>query len=480
MVTKVYDALAPLWQQLQDEIASASAQQSSLDDPHRVCFVGRFKTGKSRLINALVGADVLPYNTDECTAQLVEMVHGNQDEATRLDSHDLDTAAAHPLTDAEFRRAVDLTAISSDEKKEEDASFRRYIPSSLLQSVKLLDTPGFDGPNSETRRRAEKVRERAIQQSRLCVLVLSAGLSADDMKCALLVQQHGAELIVVLNQSDKYDAEQRQEMKEQIVSGLQQEMGMKPSFFACSALWQNGSEQDKRALEHQRRYFDDEDEAEWHQWDALIACLSRGIEGEKHLRLLTTISHVFDLAAQVNAQYDISRQAEATFLDHLPRWRNLMPSLVGQTVLILAVDAAKSKKPLPWKRLQPFGIVPDALAPPNIMPTDNLGKLFNLFTSMAAETLNIAENSHDAKLYRALISGILAFLASMEKNYNFPSAKLVILKSISNRANWYSQPLRKNFTYKEALLEIQTLWNNPQAMNDDCARIRKRLAAAMA
>ena len=186
MSITVYDALAPLWQEFQSVLTLAQKQGQSLSHLPRVCFVGRFKTGKSRLINALVGADILPYDTDECTGQLIELVHWKSKQAYRLlDPNlattyrllgfDLDSAQEKPLTPKEFHDAVDLTQMSDKEKLEAaNTAFRCYVSSPLLHSVRLVDTPGFDGPNPETRRRAEQAREQAVRQSSLCVLVITS------------------------------------------------------------------------------------------------------------------------------------------------------------------------------------------------------------------------------------------------------------------------------------------------------------------
>ena len=56
----VYDSIAPVWQEFQNALTAVETLGQSRNALPYVCFVGRFKTGKSYLINALVGADAAP------------------------------------------------------------------------------------------------------------------------------------------------------------------------------------------------------------------------------------------------------------------------------------------------------------------------------------------------------------------------------------------------------------------------------------
>jgi GTP-binding protein EngB required for normal cell division len=456
--------------------------EHSRDALPRVCFVGRFKTGKSYLINALVGADVLPHDTDECTAHLVELAYGSCERASRLSGYDLDTAQETPLTTEQFKRAVDLTQMSEEEQqKVEDSAFRYYLPNSLLASCRLIDTPGFDGTNPEVRQRAEKAREQAIQQSSLCVLVVDKDAGEDQIKYARLIQQFAVPLVVVLNKSDQYDVEQIEEIQDRTISDLEQKVGVTPPFFACSARWQTNSAEDRAAIQYQRRYYDDENETEWHQWNALVKHLSRPQIGEKHGVLLTAIYHALELAAQVSGEYDLTRQAEAVFLNYLPRWRVEMSSLVGKVVLELAVTAAQSGKPLPWTRLRNFGIVPEDLAPKSLLPLETIEYLSSLYAETASEVVELAWSQHSAVLYRLVLSTQASWAVLLKIDSRAISELSQTVKRDKEDAEWYSQPLRTDFSYEEALVSLQSRWQAaPYTMDTDSARLRTRLAAALA
>ena len=483
MSITVYDSIAPVWQEFQNALTAVETLGQSRNALPYVCFVGRFKTGKSYLINALVGADILPHNTDECTAHLVELAYGSCERASRLIGYDLDTARETPLTPEQFKEAVDLTQMSDEEKqKVEDAAFRYYLPNPLLGFCRLIDTPGLDGPNPKVRQRAEKAREQAIRQSSLCVLVVNKNAGEDEIKCARLIQQYAVPLVVVLNKSDQYDVDEIEEIQDKTVSDLEQKVGVTPPFFACSALWQSSSVEERKSIKEDReRYRDDKDAAEWHQWDALVKHLSQPRIGEKHSVLLRAIHHVLGLARRVVEEYDLTRQAEAGFLDDLPRCQAKMPSLVGRTVLDLAISAAQSGRPLPWKRLQNFGIVPEDLAPKSLLPIGAIQALGILYSEIFSEIAELAWEQHSAVLYRVILSDRVSWDVFLKLDSKSISGLSQMLVRYREDASWYSQPLRTDFSYEEALESLRLRWKTaPHTMSTDSTRLRARLAAALA
>ena len=67
----------------------AEARQHLTSDAFRLMVVGEFKRGKSTLINALLGQDVLPAKLAPCTAVITEVKHGDRPQAV-LHHSDLD------------------------------------------------------------------------------------------------------------------------------------------------------------------------------------------------------------------------------------------------------------------------------------------------------------------------------------------------------------------------------------------------------
>lgn len=478
----VYEALTPLWQDFENKLADTGLKKRALRRPQRICFVGRFKTGKTRLINALVGADILPYDTDECTAQMVELAKDSRDGAARLTTSILDNASEERITLEQFNRCVNLTTMSGEERIELEATaFRRYLNHPLLETARLVDTPGFDGPNPETRKRAKRAREQALAQSELCVLVVSAGLSEDDLECARMVRDHGVSMVVVLNHSDKYDSEDLQDIRDQIVSDLDREINIRPQFFGCSALWQIGTEQQKTEIAAKRRFFDYEDESQWHEWGALVSRLSRRRRGVgRHVSLLTDIHNALKLAARLRDEYVQVRQAEFHFPIERARWERMMPLPLGPLVLEMSIKAAIGGTPLPWHLLRNFGITPDLVAPaaPDIAAKET--SLIAMFSEVLKEAVQIGLDDDTSALFDSLAAEVSALVA-LARKYSWSSSDPISdLEACVQELEWFSRPPRANFSYSRALTDLRVRWEcRPAAMDENCSRTRTRLAAAL-
>lgn len=113
--------------------ARLRALHAHLHSPVRIALVGRVNAGKSTLLNALVGLRVAPTNEVECTRVATWYRFGAP---ARIDVVAFDKQySTIPLSDRlpdEFGRAL------------EDIDFvAAYVPSAILRSYELIDTPGL-------------------------------------------------------------------------------------------------------------------------------------------------------------------------------------------------------------------------------------------------------------------------------------------------------------------------------------------------
>lgn len=129
------------------EHASITAMTRRLDEPLRVAIAGRVKAGKSTLLNALVGERLAATDAGECTTVLTWYVGGL---AAR--------AWAHPRRGAPrqlpFERVDGRTALGLGPFR--PAELQRVVvevPSSRLDRLTLIDTPGIGSVNEEVSRR---------------------------------------------------------------------------------------------------------------------------------------------------------------------------------------------------------------------------------------------------------------------------------------------------------------------------------------
>lgn len=127
--------------------------QSMADDiaqqTYRVAFIGEFKRGKSSLINALLGTDVLPMDILPMTASVIRICHGAERRIFvhfkdgHSEEHTLEDLADFATKDSAKHREI------ADKVREIEVVF----PSVLGRShIEILDTPGINDDTDTTRK----------------------------------------------------------------------------------------------------------------------------------------------------------------------------------------------------------------------------------------------------------------------------------------------------------------------------------------
>jgi hypothetical protein len=120
-----------------------------LSGPLRVAIAGRVKAGKSTLLNALVGERLAPTDAGECTRLVTRYRRGPGYEVV-AQRHD---GSREPLA---FQRAAGRLDVRLGGVVERDVAFVDVAwPTSALESITLIDTPGLasidDGNSRRTR-----------------------------------------------------------------------------------------------------------------------------------------------------------------------------------------------------------------------------------------------------------------------------------------------------------------------------------------
>ncbi|HME77198.1 MAG TPA: dynamin family protein [Mycobacterium sp.] len=139
LVAKVESALDAVAPYLGDtDHAALAALSDRLTTPLRVALVGRVNSGKSTLLNALVGQRVAPTNETECTQVATWFRFGAP---ARVEVFGLDKKVSilpvrHRLPDELGRPASEIDYVIA------------HIPSALLREYELIDTPGLGTMNS--------------------------------------------------------------------------------------------------------------------------------------------------------------------------------------------------------------------------------------------------------------------------------------------------------------------------------------------
>lgn len=124
-----------------------------LQGPLRIAIAGRVKAGKSTLLNALVGARVAPTDAGECT-KIVSWYRNGQ--LYEVDAHLRDgTTRRLQFTRHEGSLEVDIGDLTNDDVDHLEIRW----PTSRLEHVTLIDTPGLESLNDENSRRTRDFLE---------------------------------------------------------------------------------------------------------------------------------------------------------------------------------------------------------------------------------------------------------------------------------------------------------------------------------
>ena len=144
-------AVIDVLERLEQEEPALSPQlraiRERVEGPLRVAIAGRVKAGKSTLLNALVGERLAPTDAGECTRLVSWYRKGATYEVSARRNDGQDQTLAFRRSDGALD--IELGGLSENEVAWLDVRW----PSSALDQVTLIDTPGLASLNDENSRR---------------------------------------------------------------------------------------------------------------------------------------------------------------------------------------------------------------------------------------------------------------------------------------------------------------------------------------
>ena len=155
-------------------------------------FIGQFSAGKSKLINRILGKDVLPTKSVETTAFLTYISYAEQESAV-LEFVDGTT------------RKIDIADIKNLDhkntvKENPIAALRYYVPLELLKSgLTIVDTPGINTLIANH----VKMTEDLLQNSQFIVYVCATSITDSDKTMLEKINNLGIEMIGVRTHIDE-------------------------------------------------------------------------------------------------------------------------------------------------------------------------------------------------------------------------------------------------------------------------------------
>jgi Dynamin family len=191
-----------------------------------VSVLGEFKRGKSTLVNALLGLDLMPTGVLPLTAVATEVVYGtpggtvvhtdgSTDEIDLSRLSDYVTEAGNPANERQVRR-VEARA-----------------PAALLRpGIVLVDTPGIGSVF-----RHDEVAARALLEADGAILVLSADapLSEEERKLLTTLSDRRSPTFFVLNRADHLSQAELDQVTRFVSDALDAELGRKERLWRVSA-----------------------------------------------------------------------------------------------------------------------------------------------------------------------------------------------------------------------------------------------------
>ena len=207
---KLAERLAILEDSLVDHLA---AQREHRDGVGllTVTVVGDFNSGKSTFINALLGKDLCPVGEEPTTSSVTHFIHGDKE---RIEQQ-LSDGKRKPLKRSEYRSLVRHDKMGD----EEPYVFHISVNASILEHIRLVDTPGFNAPppNSHDTR----VTENAITGADALFVLMDTrkGNPTDSLLKQLDRLQQSTEdesrppMFLLLNKAEELPPTQRTEVK---------------------------------------------------------------------------------------------------------------------------------------------------------------------------------------------------------------------------------------------------------------------------
>lgn len=170
------------------------------DHPFLIVLVGPFNSGKSSMINALLGdPDLLPIGPVPTTDKITILRWGEQSQ--RLSGAD----GADTL----------------------------LFPAPLLQKVSLVDTPGLESIFQKHEQTTRQFLHRADVV--LVVMLATQAMTASNLGYIQQLKEYGKKVILVINQADLLSPEEMETVRDYVMDQSQQRLGFRPDVWLVSA-----------------------------------------------------------------------------------------------------------------------------------------------------------------------------------------------------------------------------------------------------
>lgn len=170
------------------------------DHPFLIVLVGPFSSGKSSILNALLGEPELLTIGPVPTTDRISILRWGEQEQRMSSGGEVDTV---------------------------------FYPSPLLEKVSLVDTPGLES----VFQKHEGITRRFLHRADVVLMVMLAtqAMTARNLEYLQTLKEYGKKVILVINQIDLLTAEEAESVREYVQEQSQSRLGFKPDIWLVSA-----------------------------------------------------------------------------------------------------------------------------------------------------------------------------------------------------------------------------------------------------
>jgi ribosome biogenesis GTPase A len=184
----------------EQRIAQVRDAMFHADHPYLMVLVGPFSSGKSSIINALLGApDFLKIGPIPTTDRISILRYGDEPQNMATPG-EVDTV---------------------------------FYPSPLLRKVSLVDTPGLESVFKEHGELTRKFLHRADVV--LLIMLATQAMSQGNLETLQMFREYGKKVIIVINQADLISEEEQESVKQFVIDNSRERLGVDPTVWMVSA-----------------------------------------------------------------------------------------------------------------------------------------------------------------------------------------------------------------------------------------------------
>ena len=196
---------------LKNELEEDEKNINSHNRPLKIGFVGGFSTGKSSMINSLLGEEILGVKLEPATSQITELSYGDKFEVLEVTKDEGSYLSYNEISLLEYQKR----STNRDSRSQNLSHYCIKYPSKNLSRLTITDTPGF----SSTSKEDDELTKNWIQSLDLLIWIFDANKVGDKKEYDKLKELcSDTKIIGVINKIDTKSPGVREKIRNEILN----------------------------------------------------------------------------------------------------------------------------------------------------------------------------------------------------------------------------------------------------------------------